>query len=77
MARIVDCDYAFCQSNGIDHRLYLDLSNMLRLLFRLEGSSSEDLGIYGLCRLWERHREILKRFNIGSQSLGNLPAAVC
>ena len=77
IARIVDCDYSVCQTTGIDPLLFQDYSDMLRLLIRLEGSSSEDLGVSGMSRLWERHREILKRFDIRSQSRGKLPDAVC
>lgn len=41
-----------------------ELRAMLTLLFRLEASSSEDLGIAGLHRLWTQHSEILARFNV-------------
>lgn len=41
-----------------------ELRAMLTLLFRLEASSSEDLGIAGLHRLWMQHSEILARFRI-------------
>jgi len=42
---------------------------MLILLFRLETSSSEDLGVDGLRRLWRQHSEILGRF--GARETGN------
>jgi hypothetical protein len=37
---------------------------MLTLLFRLESSSSEDIGIAGLHTLWRQHSEILERFRL-------------
>lgn len=40
-----------------------ELRAMLILLFRLEASSSEDLGFEGLRRLWLQHSEILARFS--------------
>ena len=40
-----------------------DLRAMLILLFRLEASSSEDLGFEGMRRLWLQHSEILARFS--------------
>lgn len=39
-----------------------ELRALLILLYRLEASSSEDLGIDGLGRLWHQHGEILARF---------------
>ena len=75
IARIMDCDYSVSQMTGIDPLLYQDYSDMLRLLVRLEGSSSEDLGVSGISRLWERQREILKRFDIRNRSPANVPAA--
>lgn len=49
-------------SESIDPRLCDELRNMLILLFRLEGSSSEDIGFSGMRRLWQRHDDILTRF---------------
>lgn len=46
------------------------LSTMLTLLFRLEASSSEDLGNTGLRRLWRQHRELLARFR-GREPIAN------
>lgn len=45
-----------------DPRLCLELHAMLILLFRLEASSSEDLGVEGLGRLWRQHGEIMTRY---------------
>lgn len=39
---------------------------MLVLLYRLEGSSSEDLGFDGMRKLWRQHSETLARFDIGA-----------
>lgn len=50
------------QGESIDPQLCQELRAMLILLFRLEGSSSEDLGFEGLRRLWHQHGEILARF---------------
>ena len=69
IARVMDGDDSLRQSSGMDHHLFQDLSSMLRLFYRLEASSSEDLGISGLGRLWERQREFLKRFRIGRVSV--------
>lgn len=41
-----------------------ELRDMLVLLLRLESSSSEDLGIEGLRRLWQLHRELMNRFHM-------------
>lgn len=65
IARIMEGDATIGGAPAIDPQRFEDLSSMLRLLFRLEGSSSEDLGFSGLCRLWERHREVLRRFGGG------------
>ncbi len=50
------------RSEAIDPQLCQELHAMLILLYRLEGSSSEDLGVEGLRRLWRQHGEILARF---------------
>lgn len=59
---------------NIEPQRFAELSSMLRLLFRLQGSSSEDLGVSGLCRLWERHQEILRRFGSGGRTNPSAPA---
>ena len=39
-----------------------ELRDMLIVLLRLESCSSEDLGIDGLRRLWQKQRELMNRF---------------
>lgn len=58
----LDRDSASSHSEAIDPQLCNELRAMLILLYRLEGSSSEDLGVEGLRRLWHQHGEILARF---------------
>lgn len=60
--RVLDGDMSCCRGDVHDHSLCLELPAMLRLLFRLETSSSEDLGIAGLRRLWRQYSDILSRF---------------
>lgn len=63
--RILDGDLSHIQTNaGLSSGASLceELPAMLRLLFRLEASSSEDLGISGLRQLWSQHRDTLARF---------------
>jgi len=74
--RIIDGDTTVMDTTGIDPQLFEDISSMLRLLLRLEYSSSEDLGYSGLCRLWERHREILRRFCATGQMLPAISVAL-
>jgi hypothetical protein len=50
------------RSERTDPQSAAELRRMLILLFRLEASSSEDLGIEGLRRLWSQHGEIMARF---------------
>lgn len=52
---------------GTDPELHAELRAMLILLFRLEGSSSEDLGFHGIRNLWRQHDETLARFNRAAQ----------
>jgi hypothetical protein len=59
----LDGDIAHYWQLIADHPDYQELRTMLTLLFRLEVSSSEDLGIAGLHRLWHQHSEILARFH--------------
>lgn len=42
--------------------LCAELRAMLILLFRLEASTSEDLGFHGMRKLWHQHDETLARF---------------
>ncbi|MDO9164778.1 MAG: hypothetical protein Q7U13_01590 [Rhodoferax sp.] len=62
---LMDGDAPHCQEPTPDSQTFQDLRFMLTLLFRLESSSSEDLGIAGLRTLWCQHREILTRFQVG------------
>lgn len=49
------------ESERIDPQAVIELRNMLILLFRLEASSSEDIGIDGLRKLWHQYSETLAR----------------
>jgi hypothetical protein len=60
--RFLDADSVASRSESIDPQLCQELRAMMVLLFRLEASSSEDLGVEGLHRLWCQHGEILARF---------------
>ncbi|MBS1229076.1 MAG: hypothetical protein H6R17_2353 [Proteobacteria bacterium] len=70
LRRVLDGDFCAGQSAQSDHQDLRDLSAMLTLLFRLEASSSEDLGITGLHRLWHQHGRMLARFRAGQASAG-------
>ncbi len=59
--RFLDGDFSHCHVPDWDRNSCNDLHSMITLLFRLEASSSEDLGISGLSRLWHQHSEILTR----------------
>lgn len=74
IARLTAGDATVCDAATIEPQRFAELSSMLRLLFRLQGSSSEDLGVSGLCRLWERHQEILRRFGSGGRTNPSAPA---
>jgi len=60
--QLMDGDFSQREAQGPDSKACQELRTMLTLLFRLEASSSEDLGIAGLHRLWHQHSEILARF---------------
>ena len=60
----LDGDSSQGQASKHEHQDCDELRAMLTLLFRLEASSSEDLGIAGLHRLWMQHSEILARFQV-------------
>jgi hypothetical protein len=60
----LDDDSSHDQPGTREHQDSDELRAMLTLLFRLEASSSEDLGIAGLHRLWMQHSEILARFQV-------------
>jgi hypothetical protein len=65
LRRFLDTDSAASRSESIDPQICQELRAMLILLYRLEASSSEDLGVEGLRRLWRQHGEILSRFQGG------------
>lgn len=58
----LDGDSSHGQASDREAKFCDELRAMLTLLFRLEASSSEDLGIAGLHRLWMQHSEIMARF---------------
>ena len=60
----LDADSSHDQESVRAHQDGAELRAMLTLLFRLEASSSEDLGNDGLHRLWMQHSEILARFHV-------------
>ena len=70
--QILDGDCSPCQTPAHAPQGCHELPAMLTLLFRLEASSSEDLGISGLRRLWRQHGEILSRFHLRKPMQGGL-----
>ena len=60
-----DGDFRAAKVPTGDRQKAQELSAMLTLLLRLEASSSEDLGIAGLHRLWHEHGKILARCRAG------------
>ena len=77
LRRLLDDDFSDCRGGRRDLQYAQDLSAMLTLLFRLEASSSEDLGISGLRRLWRAHGTILAHFRAGlaAEGAGQAPVA--
>lgn len=65
LRRVLDGDFCAAAAAPNDRRQIQELSAMLTLLFRLEASSSEDLGIAGLLGLWREHGRILARCRTG------------
>jgi hypothetical protein len=63
--RFMDCDSSRCNQPALQGDACRELRALLTLHFRLETSSSEDLGISGLRRLWHLQGEIVARFNEG------------
>ena len=57
--RFLDGDFSRCEAPEWDTNSCGDLHSMITLLFRIEASSSEDLGIDGLHRLWQQHNALL------------------
>ena len=70
LRRLLDGDFSDGPTPLGGHQDRRDLSAMLTLLFRLEASSSEDLGITGLRRLWHEHAKMLARFRVGQLIAG-------
>ena len=70
LGRLLDGDFSDGPTPLGGHQDRRDLSAMLTLLFRLEASSSEDLGITGLRRLWHEHAKMLARFRVGQLIAG-------
>lgn len=68
--RFLDGDFSLCKAPDWDINSCDDLRSMIVLLFRLEASSSEDLGINGLRRLWHRHSEILASSTVREELQG-------
>ncbi|KAF0161679.1 MAG: hypothetical protein FD157_4120 [Rhodocyclaceae bacterium] len=65
-------------SHDLDHGREVEvLRALLVLLYRLEASVSEDLGIDGLVRLWQQHNKVLvlHGFPVHSQPVPNGPEA--
>ncbi|MFZ2974803.1 MAG: hypothetical protein WA049_19405 [Ferribacterium limneticum] len=60
--QFLDSDPGTGRSESIDPQICQELRIMMILLYRLEASSSEDLGVEGLRRLWRQHDEIMTRF---------------
>lgn len=67
---VLNGDFARCPAAVGTAPCCQDLRAMLVLLYRLEASSSEDLGIDGLGRLWHQHGEILARFRLADRPGG-------
>ena len=65
LRRVLDGDFSANQATLGDRQDMRDLSAMLTLLFRLEASTSEDLGVTGLSHLWRQHGRMLARFSVG------------
>lgn len=66
ISRVLAGDFGQCH----DHRREAELLRaLLVLLYRLETSVSEDLGVEGLVGLWHQHNQILAShgFPVGSQ----------
>ena len=68
--RFLDGDFSPIKGHDCDTRSCDDLKAMITLLFRLEASTSEDLGISGLRRLWHRHSEILTSSTVRNELQG-------
>jgi hypothetical protein len=63
--RLLAGDYGHCHHHDREAEL---LRALLVLLYRLEASVSEDLGIQGLVALWKQHSEVLVRHGFTADS---------
>lgn len=68
--RFLDSDFSQCTAPDWDLNSCHDLHSMITLLFRLEASTSEDIGIDGLHSLWRQHNEILAGSKSGEEVQG-------
>ena len=62
--QFMDGDFSRCTDPSPNRQTCRELREMITLLLRIEASSSEDIGIIGLRRLWNQHREVLARFHL-------------
>jgi hypothetical protein len=65
VGRLLAGDFSQCQRHGREEEV---LRALLVLLYRLETSISEDLGIDGLVDLWRTHNDILIRHGFPANS---------
>ncbi len=63
--RLLAGDYGQCRHHEREAEL---LRALLVLLYRLEASASEDLGIQRLVALWQQHSEVLMRHGFTADS---------
>lgn len=70
LRRVLDGNFCTGESPFGDRQPEHQLTTMLTLLFRLETSSSEDLGIVGLVGLWREHGRILAHCRTGQVLAG-------
>jgi hypothetical protein len=64
LKRFLEGDFSRCKTSDWDLRCCQDLHSLIILLFRLEASTSEDLGISGLYGLWNRQSQLLARIGV-------------
>ena len=65
VSRVLAGDFSLCHAQGCEAEL---LRALLVLLYRLETSISEDLGVDGLVDLWRQHNEILALYGVPDQT---------
>lgn len=64
VAQLLEGDHVACHSHRREAEL---LRALLILLYRLEASVSEDLGIAGLTKLWREHDDLLARHDFSGR----------